>query len=374
MTRCTRCVMDTTDPLIAFDEQGVCNHCREFDAVTRTGWKPDGLAELLRITDAIKQERRGKPYDCIIGLSGGVDSSYLALKVKELGLRALAVHVDCGWNSELAVHNIEQVVRACGFDLFTHVVDWAEMKDLQRAYLCSGVANQDVPQDHAIFAALYQVAARKNIRHIVSGSNIATEAIFAYGWQGPAKDARNLQAIHRAFGKGRLRRYPLAPFWKLYFYYPFILRQRIIRPLNYLPYVKHDAMRQLCQQIGYKEYGRKHGESIFTRFFQNHYMPTRFGMDKRLPHLSSLIVTGQMTRDAALAELARPLYDPQELENDIVYFCKKLDLSRRQFDELLAAPTHSWLDYKNNNRLWKTVSAVQNLLTRITGKKSNLYG
>lgn len=373
--QCSRCVMDTTDPEIHFDVDGVCSHCHEFEQVWRPRWHPDaeGAVKWANLAARIREEGKNKPYDCIIGLSGGADSSYLAVKMRECGLRPLAVHVDCGWNSELAVHNIEQIVTRCEYDLHTHVVDWEEVKDLQIAFLRSGVANQDAPQDHAFFAALYATAVKNNIRYVISGGNIATESIFPKTWHGNAMDLRNLRAIHRRFGAGKLRSYPTASFFAQYVYYPFIRKMSVVRPLNYMPYNKPKAMEELVRTMGYKEYGRKHGESIFTKFFQNYYLPTRFGIDKRLPHLSSMICSNTLTREEALAELAKPLYEPDELAQDREYFCKKLSLTSDQLDELLNAPKHDWREYPNSHDLFLLLKKIQSAVERVTGRRVKTY-
>jgi aminotransferase len=372
---CTRCVMDTSDPEVLFDVQGVCNHCSEFAAVKATRWFPDeeGRRRWAAIVDTIKEAGRGKEYDCIFGLSGGVDSSYLALRVREWGLRPLVVHVDAGWNSELAVANIEAIVRHCGFDLHTHVVDWEEMRDLQLAYLRSGVANQDVPQDHAFFANMYHFATRNGIRYILSGGNFATEAIFPEAWHGSAMDAMNLHAIHRGFGRERLRTYATISFFEYYIWYPFVKKLRTVRPLNYMSYDKAHALAELQATVGYKPYPRKHGESLFTKLFQNYYLPVRFGYDKRRPHLSSLINSGQMTRDEAMAKLAEPLYDPDELQIDIAYFCKKMRISRQEFDQLMEVRRHSYADYPNWGGRYRLLKRVQALVARATGKDLRVY-
>ena len=315
---CSRCIMDTTDPDISFDENGVCNHCKEFDEVTSKGWFPneEGAEKLKIIYEKIKRENAQKDYDCILGLSGGVDSSYLALKLFEAGIRPLVVHVDGGWNSELAVQNIENIVNYCGWHLHTIVIDWEEMKDLQLSYLKSGIANQDVPQDHAFFASLYHFATKYGVNYVISGGNLATESIFPKAWHWSAMDANNLRAIHKKFGTKKLKTYKTIGFYELYFYYPFIKKMKTIRPLNFMPYIKREALQELKEKIGYKEYARKHGESVFTKFFQNYWLPMKFGYDKRKPHLSSLIVANQMTREEALKELAKPLYDEKELKED----------------------------------------------------------
>ncbi len=372
---CKRCVMDTSDPLITFDEQGVCSHCREFETVTSRHWFPnaEGRRRLNNMIAAIKRDGAGREFDCILGLSGGVDSSYLALKAKEWGLRPLVVHVDAGWNSELAVANIEAIVRYCKYDLHTHVVDWEEMRDLQLAYLRSGIANQDVPQDHIFFASLYHFAVRNGIRYIFSGGNIATEGVFPSAWHGSAMDAINLKAIHRKYGTRPLRTYRTISFFDYYFWYPFVRKMRTIRPLNYMPYVKSQAIEELEAAVGWRSYGRKHGESHFTKLFQNYYLPARFGYDKRRPHLSSLIVSGQMTRADAVVELEKLLYDSKELELDIEYFCKKLRIKRDDFDELMRVPTRHYTDFPNWDKYHRLLKGAQAAVAHVTGRTIRVY-
>jgi len=371
---CTRTVMDTSDADISFDANGICNHVHEFEETAKSSWFPndEGQRRLTEIIQRIKTEGKGNEYDCIIGLSGGVDSSYLALKAREWGLRPLVVHVDAGWNSELAVSNIEKIVEHCEYDLHTHVVNWEEMRDLHLSYLRSGISNQDVPQDHAFFAALYAFAVKNNVRYVFSGGNLATEGIFPKSWHGSAMDAINLLDIHKKHGHKKLKTYPIVTFWQYYIYYPFLKKMRVVRPLNYMPYNKEDAVREL-EKIGWRSYGRKHGESIFTKLFQNHYLPTRFGFDKRLPHLSSLIVSGQMTREDALLELKKPLYASEELERDINYFCKKLRISRGEFDEYLGLPLNSHKSYRNWDRRHKILKKCQGMLGKILGRKISAY-
>jgi len=367
--------MDTTDPEIVFDENGVCNHCKEFEAITKKRWFPnnEGLRRLKKIVETIKAESQNQEYDCIMGLSGGADSSYLALKVKELGLRPLVVHIDGGWNSEVAVNNIERLVKYCGYDLYTHVMYWEDMKELQLAYLRSGVANQDVPQDHAFFANLYHFAVKYNIRYVLNGGNIATEAIFPNAWHHSAMDATNLKAIFKRFGTGKLKDYRTITFFQYYIYYPFIKKMKVIRPLNFMPYNKAEAERELQKKTGWKPYGRKHGESLFTRFFQNYYLVQRFGYDKRKPHLSSLIVSGQITRDEALKELEKPLYEKQELENDIYYFRKKLGLSKEEFEKIMRVPKRKAIDFPSDFWKYKLMKKTQKFLENITGKRVANY-
>lgn len=372
---CSRCVMDTSDNEITFDEEGICNHCREFDEVTSKGWFPneEGAKRLKGMLDQIREAGRGNDYDCILGLSGGIDSSYLALKVHEWGLRPLVVHVDAGWNSELAVANIEKIVKYCGYDLHTHVVDWEEMRDLHLAYLRAGVANQDVPQDHIFFASTYHFATKHNIKYVLSGGNLATESIFPKSWHGSAMDAINLHAIHRAHGEKKLKSYKTIGFFEYYVWYPFVKGLRTVRPLNYMPFNKDMAVAELEGKIGWRAYGRKHGESIFTKFFQNYYLPEKFGYDKRRPHLSSLIVSGQISREAALLKLEEDLYDPKELESDADYLCKKLGVSRSTFQGFIDGENRASSEYKNWTSRLKLIKSAQSLLLRMTGRKLTVY-
>jgi N-acetyl sugar amidotransferase len=342
--------MDTSDTGIAFDEEGVCSHCARFESLCRPNWFPndEGRRRLEATVQQIKQEGIGKDYDCIIGLSGGVDSSWLAVKVKEFGLRPLVVHVDAGWNSALAVQNIQNLVEKLGFDLHTIVIDWEEMRDLQVAFLRSGVANQDVPQDHAFFAGLYAYAKKAGIRWVLSGGNYATEGILPQSWGYNAMDIRHLKGIHRQFGKQPLRTFPTVSFFDLYIGYPLLRGMKVLRPLDFMPYTKAAAMADLTANYGWRYYGGKHYESVWTKFFQGHWLPTRFGFDKRKAHLASLVVTGEITRDAALAELDKPAYPAEDLRRDLVYVAKKLGLSPAELDALHAAPLRTYQDYPNS--------------------------
>ncbi|MDC1135641.1 N-acetyl sugar amidotransferase [Alphaproteobacteria bacterium] len=368
---CTNCIMDTTDEEIVFNKHGVCNHCIEFENTTKKNWLPnsEGSKLIKKKIEQIKKEGFGKEYDCIIGLSGGVDSSYLALKVKDWGLKPLVVHVDAGWNSELAVHNIECLVNYCGFDLYTHVVDWEEMKSLQIAYLKAGVANQDVPQDHIFFATLYHFAIKHKIRFVLSGGNIATESIFPSSWHADAMDSINLRAIYSTFSKNRLKNYRTIGFVQYYFWYPVIKKLEVIRPLNFLPYVKEQALNELIERVGYKPYPRKHGESLFTKIFQNYYLPKKFGYDKRRPHLSSLIVSGQISRDEAIIKIKEPLYDENELEIDLDFLCKKLEINRISFDELINGEVRHYSAFNNWDARYRLAKKLKNVITKILRKE-----
>lgn len=372
---CTRCVMDTTDPEIAFDDQGVCNHCHEFDNVTSKRWFPneEGKRQLKEIFGRIKEERKDYEYDCILGLSGGLDSSYLALVMKEFGMRPLVVHVDAGWNSELAVYNIEKVVKYCGYDLHTHVMNWPEIRDLQLAYLKAGVANQDVVQDHAFFASLYHFAVDNKIDYVISGGNIATEAVFPKSWHHAAMDAVNLKAIHKKYGTIPLKDYKTISFLQYYLYYPFVKKMKAVRPLNYLPYSKESALKELIEKVGYKPYGRKHGESRFTKFFQNHYLPEKFNMDKRKPHLSSMVLSGLMTRQEAIDELDQPLYEQAELREDKHYLAKKLGVSIEDVNKYISEPGHSYAEFANWDSRYAFMKKIQTLVSKVLGRNVKNY-
>ena len=349
---CTNCIMDTTDPEIYFDENGVCNHCLKFENQLKKNWFPneEGKKKLDAIINQIKIDGKNKKYDCVIGLSGGVDSSYLAYVLRKLypELRILAVHIDGGWNSELAVHNIENIVKILGIDLYTGVVPWEEMQDLQLAFFKSQLANQDVPQDHAFFATLYHVANKNSIKYFLSGGNLATESILPSSWGYNAMDATQLKAVHKKFGKKKLKKYEIVSFFKRKIYYPYFKKFRIIRPLDFLSYIKDEAKETIKKELNWRDYGGKHHESKFTKFFQAHWLPTKFGFDKRKAHLSSLIVSGQMTRDEALKELEKPLYDETELKEDKEFISKKLGISLEEFETIMQQSNKTFLDYPSD--------------------------
>lgn len=372
---CTYCVMDTTDPQIEFDDRGRCNHCRDFETLRGTVWFPDadGARRLESLIDQVKREGRGKDHDCVLGLSGGVDSSYLALRAHDWGLRPLVVHIDGGWNSEFAVQNIERVVKHCGYELHTHVINWEDMRELQLSYLRAAVANQDVPQDHAFFAGLYRFATENKVRFVLNGGNVATEGIYPGSWEGAAMDARNLKAIHARYGTRPLVEYPTISFSQYYFWYPVVKRMTPLRLLNYVPYSKSDAVAELEARIGWRTYPRKHGESLFTKFFQNYYLPTKFGYDKRRPHLSTQVAAGDITRDHALALLDEPLYDEEELRRDRQYLCRKLRISEGDFEELMQRPIHHYSEFDNWDMPYARLKAVQSLIGRATGRPIAAY-
>lgn len=337
---CSRCVMDESDPDLSFDEAGLCDFCRAYDAAAARG--DFDLAqkgkELPQLVDAMKREGRGRPYDCIMGVSGGADSSYAAyVAVRDLGLRALAIHVDNGWNSELAVKNVEVIVRGLGMDLVTYVIDWDEFRDLQLALLRASVVDLELVSDHAILAGMYATARRFRVRWIATGDNSATEVTLPRTWNHRKTDLTNIKAIHRRFGSGRLRTFPTMSTVRMWAMQK-ALRIRTVPLLSYVPYVKADAMRRLNESLGWKPYPGKHYESVITRFYQGYILPVKFGIDKRRIHLSRLICTGQIARGDALAELEKDPYEADQLASDKEFVAKKFGLTEAEFDLLMAAP------------------------------------
>jgi N-acetyl sugar amidotransferase len=314
----------------------------------RPHWKPneEGARELEALIAGIKTEGRGRDYDCIIGLSGGVDSSFLTTKLVEWGLRPLVVHVDAGWNSELAVKNIEMIISKLGLHLDTVVIDWNEMRDLQRAFLRSHVANQDIPQDHAFAAALCRTAMERQIPTVMSGTNLATEGVLPQSWGYDAMDSTHIRDIYAKFGERPLRSFPLLSFRD--YYVTMLETLRFVAPLNLMPYDKATAIDYLEKNFGWRYYGGKHYESVWTRWYQAHYLPTKFGYDKRKAHLSSLIVAGAITREEALAELDKPLYTGNELAADTAFVAKKLGLSDDELEALIAAPPRHYAEFATN--------------------------
>jgi len=355
--------MDTSVSDIAFDEEGVCTYCRAASQRLAkeyfVGEAHEGRTEAL--IEQVKSEGVGKPYDCIIGVSGGVDSTYVAYLVKrKFGLRPLAVHFDNGWNSDLAVENIEQLLSELDIDLYTHVVQWDDFRDLQVAFLRSSFANSEIPTDHAIVALLYRMAAKHRIRFILHGGNLATESIMPAVWMQGGHDLRFLRGIHKRFGTRVLTNYPTLGLVRAA-YYTVFRRIRYIGLLNYVEYDKERSMQFLASELGWRRYEGKHFESIYTRWFQGYLLPNKFGMDKRRPHLSSLIVSGQLTRESALEELTRPVCDPQIAKDDTRYVCRKFGLSSGEFDEIMAAPPKDFAAYPNSSGVLRRLAPLVGL-------------
>lgn len=370
---CTNCVMDTTDSQIAFDANGVCDHCRNFYERTLPAWHTDerGRAELEQIVEKIKEDGKGKDFDCIMGMSGGIDSSYLTYVAKEeLGLRPLVFHVDAGWNSQEAVNNIEKLVDQLGLDLFTEVIDWEEMKDLQLSYFKAGVPHIDIPQDHAFFATMYNFANKHDIKYILTGANYSTECVKnPKEWIYFGTDVRQIKDIHAKFGRRPLKNYPLSNILRHKIWLRYVKGIKVAMPLNYVPYVKADAVRLLAEKFGWQTYPQKHFESRFTKFYEGYWLPKKFGYDTRKVQYSSLILTKQMTREEALERLSRPAFDEETIAQDFEYIATKLGISVDELQGYLEAPNKTYRDYKSQRGLFSVGATVMKLLGLETAVK-----
>ncbi len=370
---CSNCVMDTSDSKIIFDEHGVCDHCRTFYNDILPKWHTDKTAEaaLTVIIDKIKKEGQGKEFDCIMGMSGGIDSSYLTYIVKEkFGLRPLVFHVDAGWNSQIAVNNIERLVDKLGLDLYTHVVNWEEMKDLQLAYFKSGVPHIDVPQDHAFFATMYDFAYRYKVKYILTGGNYSTECIRnPIEWMYYQSDSRQLKDIHSKFGQRPLKSYIVTSILWHKVFLPYFKGIKVIRPLDYIPYNKEEAMQLLVEKFGWQKYPQKHFESRFTKFYESYWLPEKFGYDTRKVQYSSLILTGQMTRDEALEKLTTPAYDKESISQDFEYIATKLGITVNELQSYMDAPKKTYKDYKSQENIYQFGANIMRKLGLVMGGK-----
>jgi N-acetyl sugar amidotransferase len=348
---CVNCIMDTSDSKISFDSQGKCEYCQNYYSNILPNWHTDQSAfqQLSSQIDNIKREGKGKPFDCLIGLSGGVDSSYLVhLAKNEFGLRPLLYHVDAGWNSQEAVNNIEKLVDGLNLDLYTEVVNWPEMRDLQLAFFRAGVPHLDTPQDHVFFAGLYNFAAKNDVKYILTGANYSTECVREpLEWHYHASDLRQLKDIHRRFGTRPLKAFPTAGILKFKIFYRFVKGIRVVKPLNYMPYFKEAAMDMLVERYGWQRYAAKHYESRFTRFYEGYWLIKKFGYDKRRAHFSSLILTGQLTREDALAKIAVLPFTEETVRLDFEYIATKLGITVSDLQAMLDGPNHTFADYKN---------------------------
>jgi len=363
---CANCVMDTTDSNITFDGRGWCDYCNNYYRNILPHWHHDekGAQQLAQDVEEIKRHGKGRDHDCVIGISGGVDSSYVTYLAKEkLGLRPLLLHVDAGWNSQQAVNNIEKLVDGLGLDLHTEVVDWLEMRDLQVAFFKAQVPHIDTPQDHAFFAGLYNFAAKHGVKYILTGANYSTECVREpLEWHYHASDLRQLKDIHRRFGSRPLKTFPMADIFTYKLYYRYLKGVRVVKPLNDVPYIKEEAMRFLADRFGWQRYAHKHYESRFTRFYEGYWLPTKFGYDKRRAHFSSLILTKQMTRDEALQKIAQRAYDDETIAQDFEYVATKLDIGVDALRDLMNAPNRTYRDYRNSMPLINAGTQVLRLL------------
>lgn len=363
---CTKCVMDTTDSVITFDEQGVCDHCQNYYKNILPNWNTgkEGTKKLEAIIQKIKEDGKGRDFDCILGMSGGADSSYmLHLVVKEFGLRPLVFHVDGGWNSELAVSNIEVMIDKLGLDLYTEVINWEEMKDFQLAFFKASVPHIDIPQDHAFIATLYNFADKYKIKYILNGGNYSTECINnPKEWLYFGTDMAQIRDIHKQFGSIPLKDYPFSSVLRHKFYLRYVKGIQVVKPLNFMPYIKDDAMNFLKETYGWQPYPQKHFESRFTRFYEGYWLPKKFGYDTRKVQYSSLILTKQMTREEALEKLKYPAIDEEIAAQDFEYIATKLGISVADLQSYMDAPNKTYKDYKNQEKMFKVGTKVMSWL------------
>lgn len=373
ITICSNCVMDSTDRKITFDSSGVCDHCNTFYSKIRPFWKTgnEGKEIALEVAKKIREDGKGKDFDCIIGMSGGIDSSYLTYLAKEeLGLRPLVFHVDAGWNSQEAVHNIERIVDGLGLELYTEVINWEEMRDLQLSFFKSGVPHIDTPQDHAFFATMYKFATKYGVKHILTGGNYSTECIRnPIEWMYYQSDSIQIKDIHNKFGETPLESFPLTNILWHKIYLPYIKRIKVIRPLDWFDYNKEEATQFLIDRFGYQKYPQKHFESRFTKFYESYWLPIRFGYDTRKVQYSSLILTGQMTREEALEKLKNPPYDPESLDREFEFVANKLEITVDDLKSYLELPKKTFKDYKSQEVIYQIGAKAMKLVGLERGGK-----
>tara|TARA_B110000977_G_scaffold186713_1_gene252997 strand:- start:745 stop:1848 length:1104 start_codon:yes stop_codon:yes gene_type:complete len=366
--------MDTSDPNIGFDVNGRCDYCRNYQSTIAPNWNTGkhDHHELTQLALKIKSEGKDQDFDCILGLSGGLDSSYAAYMIKEkMGLRPLLFHVDAGWNTDQAVGNIEKLVDGLGLDLYTEVINWEEMKDLQVAFLRSGIPDQDLPQDASFFSSLYKFARQHSIKHIITGSNFSTECCREpEEWGGYLGiDKKLFGDIHGQFGQRPLETFPLTDILTYKLYYQKVLGMQVHHPLNLVPYIKKDAEDELEERFGWMRFQHKHHESRFTRFYEDYWLPRRFGFHKRRAHFSSLIQTGQMSREFALERIAKPEMDEHFLRQEFKYVAHKLDLTVEELQQIFDSPKKTYHNYRNKR--WM-ISLGANV-TRWLGKERRFF-
>ncbi len=370
---CNNCVMDTTDTAIVFDDKGVCDHCNTFYSKIKPFWHTDekGRMKLEELVTKIKIEGEGKDFDCLMGMSGGIDSSYLLhVMTKEFGLKPLVFHVDAGWNSQIAVNNVERLVDGLGLDLYTEVINWEEIKELQLAFFKSGVPHIDVPQDHAFFATMYKFASNNNIKYILTGGNYSTECTRnPLEWMYYQSDSIQLKDIFKKHGNGKLVDYPVSNILWHKVYLPYIKRIKLFRPLDFVPYNKDEAMQFLVDTYGYQKYPQKHFESRFTRFYEGYWLPQRFGFDTRKVQYSSLILTNQMSREEALEKLKTPVYAEEQVKEDFEFIANKLGITTEELKSYFNAPKRTHKDYKSQDNIYNLGALVLRLLGLEKGGK-----
>jgi putative aminotransferase len=364
---CNRCVMDTSDFKISFNNKGECDHCQNFDNNILPNWHTgqEGLSELMRNAEKIKKDGEGRDFDCIIGLSGGLDSSYTAYIAKEvMGLRPLLFHVDAGWNTNQAVANIEKLVDSLGMDLYTEVINWKEMQDLQVAFFKSQMPDQDIPQDAAFFSALYKFAKQNKIKYVLTGGNYSTECCREPDEWGafPGIDKSLIRDIHKKFGSIKLKTFPIVDVLVYKIFYHKILGMKVFKPLDLVPFIKKDAEFLLNRRYGWKSFQHKHHESRFTRFYEDYWMPRKFGYEKRRAHFSSLIMTNQMTRDEAIGRLKNPEMDEKFMKSEFEFVANKLGLEVSELQSIFDGENKTFHDYKNKYKIVSLGGKILNML------------
>lgn len=363
---CTNCIMDTSDTTLTFDERGWCDYCRNFEINIKPNWHPgeQGIREIMPVIDKIKREGADRDHDCLIGISGGLDSSYVAYVAKEkFGLRPLMFHCDAGWNSDLGVSNIQKIIDGLKLDLVTEVINWEEMKDLQRAFFLSQVPFVDTPQDLGLFSAIYNFAAKNGFKYVITGGNNSTECVReSIEWTYFSTDMRHVRDIHRRFGTRKLETFPTCDILKYKTYYRYIKGIRVIKLLDSVPFIKKEAIRELNEKFGWQPYPQKHYESRFTRFYESYWTPKKFGFDKRRAYFSSEILTGQMTREEALDRISRPELDEKTMAHEFEYVATKLDWTVEEFQTVFKGENKSFRDYKSNMALITLGARIANFL------------
>lgn len=365
--------MDTTDSKITFDADGVCDHCRNFKANILPEWHTDERGEraFAALVSEIKRRGAHKQFDCIVGVSGGIDSSYLAyMAAEKFGLRPLIFHVDAGWNSQVAVNNIEKLVDHLDLDLYTEVINWEEMRDLQLAFFKSGVPHIDTPQDHAFFATMYKFAEEHGVKYILTGANLSTECVRnPIEWMYYQSDSIQLRDIHRQYGTRPLKSFPITSILRHKIYLRYLKNIKVVTPLNYIPYQKDEAMHLLETEIGWQPYPQKHFESRFTRFYESYWLPEKFGYDTRKVQYASLILTGQMTRDEALGKLAQPAYDKDTIHHEFKFVATKLGITEDELQSYMDAPNKSYRDYRSQESIYRIGARAMRFLGLERGGK-----
>lgn len=362
--QCTSCVLDTTDPDISFNNDGVCNYCRTYKDVMEVQTKLRTPAHLEAAVAEIKKDGLNKQYDAIVGVSGGVDSTYaIYLAVKKLGLRVLALHVDGGWDSEIAVGNIHKAIEILGVDLYTEVIDWDDMRELQASFFRASVVNCDIPQDHAFRAIQYRMAKKFNIRHFISGRNFNTDGMMPKAWGWPNHDSHHIKSIHEHYGCSPIKAFPFFSIAYAFLWLRYVERYEDFRILEYVEYKRNEAKKIITKELGWRDYGGKHYESVFTEFYQSYYLPEKFGFDKRKAHLSGLIMNNEIDREEALVELENPACESERADELTKYFIKKIGFTKEEWDEVLNTPPRPHSEFSNSEWLPEVLRRIKSFLS-----------